>query len=29
MTDLSIIIPTYNRLWSLPKAVQSCLTVAA
>lgn len=22
--DLSIIIPTYNRLWSLPKAVASC-----
>lgn len=22
--DISIIIPTYNRLWSLPKAVQSC-----
>ena len=21
---LSIIIPTYNRLWSLPKAVESC-----
>lgn len=29
MTDISIIIPTYNRLWSLPKAVQSCLTIAA
>ena len=23
MTDLSIIIPTYNRLWALPKAVDS------
>jgi len=22
--DISIIIPTYNRLWSLPKAVESC-----
>ncbi|MES2377404.1 MAG: glycosyltransferase family 2 protein [Bacteroidota bacterium] len=22
--DISIIIPTYNRLWSLPKAVNSC-----
>ena len=22
--DVSIIIPTYNRLWSLPKAVSSC-----
>ena len=24
MSDISIIIPTYNRLWSLPQAVQSC-----
>jgi len=24
MTDLSIIIPTYNRLWALPRAVDSC-----
>jgi glycosyltransferase involved in cell wall biosynthesis len=24
MTDTSIIIPTYNRLWSLPRAVNSC-----
>ncbi|MFI5140683.1 MAG: glycosyltransferase family 2 protein [Sphingobacteriales bacterium] len=24
MVDVSIIIPTYNRLWSLPKAVSSC-----
>jgi glycosyltransferase involved in cell wall biosynthesis len=22
--DVSIIIPTYNRLWSLPKAIESC-----
>jgi glycosyltransferase involved in cell wall biosynthesis len=25
MIDISIIIPTYNRLWALPKAVDSCL----
>ena len=24
MKDVSIIIPTYNRLWSLPLAIQSC-----
>ncbi|RFZ82240.1 glycosyltransferase family 2 protein [Mucilaginibacter terrenus] len=24
MVDVSIIIPTYNRLWSLPKAISSC-----
>jgi len=24
MIDISIIIPTYNRLWSLPKAIESC-----
>ncbi len=24
MIDLTIIIPTYNRLWALPKAVESC-----
>lgn len=24
MPDVSIIIPTYNRLWSLPRAVNSC-----
>jgi len=24
MTDISVIIPTYNRLWCLPKAVESC-----
>ena len=29
MTDVSIIIPTYNRLWSLPNAVQSCLSTTA
>src|ERR1700744_5425229 len=22
--DISVIIPTYNRLWSLPSAVESC-----
>src|ERR1700674_1868992 len=26
MIDISIIIPTYNRLWGLPKAVDSCLS---
>ncbi len=26
MIDMSIVIPTYNRLWSLPKAVESCRT---
>ncbi|GEP56562.1 glycosyltransferase family 2 protein [Reyranella soli] len=26
MIDVSIIIPTYNRLWSLPKAIESCRT---
>jgi len=26
MTDLSIIIPTYNRIWALPKAVDSCFS---
>jgi glycosyltransferase involved in cell wall biosynthesis len=24
MTDISIIIPTYNRLWCLPQAIESC-----
>src|ERR1700730_816511 len=24
MPDVSVIIPTYNRLWSLPEAVESC-----
>jgi glycosyltransferase involved in cell wall biosynthesis len=22
--DVSVIIPTYNRLWALPRAVESC-----
>lgn len=26
MTGISVIIPTYNRLWSLPKAIESCLS---
>lgn len=29
MTDISVIIPTYNRLWSLPQAVESCRSAAA
>ena len=29
MIDISIVIPTYNRLWSLPQAVQSCLSTTA
>lgn len=29
MIDISIVIPTYNRLWSLPKAVQSCRSTTA
>jgi glycosyltransferase involved in cell wall biosynthesis len=24
MVDVSVIIPTYNRLWALPKAISSC-----
>lgn len=24
MSDISVVIPTYNRLWSLPQAVDSC-----
>src|SRR3569623_492396 len=24
MIDVSIIIPAYNRLWSLPRAIKSC-----
>jgi glycosyltransferase involved in cell wall biosynthesis len=26
MIDISIIIPSYNRLWALPKAIDSCST---
>lgn len=26
MIDVSVIIPTYNRLWALPKAVDSCFS---
>lgn len=26
MVDVSVIIPTFNRLWGLPKAVDSCLS---
>lgn len=29
MTDISVIIPTYNRLWSLPQAVDSCRCTGA
>ena len=29
MTDISVIIPTYNRLWSLPQAVESSRSAAA
>ena len=29
MIDISIVIPTYNRLWSLPNAVESCLSTTA
>ena len=29
MTDVSIIIPTFNRLWSLPAAVDSCAVSGA
>lgn len=28
MTDVSVIIPTYNRLWCLPRAVDSCRNTA-
>jgi glycosyltransferase involved in cell wall biosynthesis len=28
LVDLSIIIPTFNRLWSLPKAIESCRSTA-
>lgn len=27
MIDISVIIPTYNRLWALPKAVDSCASI--
>lgn len=26
MVDVSVIIPTFNRLWGLPKAIDSCLS---
>lgn len=29
VTDISVIIPTYNRLWSLPQAVESCRCAGA
>jgi glycosyltransferase involved in cell wall biosynthesis len=29
MADISVVIPTYNRLWALPKAVESCRSSAA
>ena len=29
MTDISVIIPTCNRLWALPQAVDSCRCAAA
>ena len=29
MTDVTIIIPTFNRLWSLPAAVESCAAAGA
>src|SRR4051812_30413827 len=25
MIDVSVVIPTYNRLWCLPRAINSCL----
>lgn len=28
MSDISVVIPTFNRLWSLPDAVQSCRSSA-
>jgi glycosyltransferase involved in cell wall biosynthesis len=28
MPDISVLIPTYNRLWSLPRAVDSCRAAA-
>ncbi|MDB5488346.1 MAG: glycosyltransferase family 2 protein [Reyranella sp.] len=29
MSDISVVIPTYNRLWALPQAVESCRTANA
>ena len=29
MIDISVVIPTYNRLWSLPKTVESCRSTTA
>ncbi|WP_428681613.1 glycosyltransferase family 2 protein [Reyranella sp.] len=29
MTDISVVIPTYNRLWALPQAVESCRCAGA
>jgi len=28
MSDISVVIPTYNRLWGLPEAVDSCRSAA-
>ncbi|MFO1087919.1 MAG: glycosyltransferase family 2 protein [Reyranellaceae bacterium] len=28
MTDISIVIPTFNRLWALPQAIDSCLAAS-
>jgi glycosyltransferase involved in cell wall biosynthesis len=29
MMDISVIIPTFNRLWALPRAIDSCLCASA
>jgi glycosyltransferase involved in cell wall biosynthesis len=29
MADISVVIPTYNRLWALPQAVESCRSATA
>lgn len=29
MKDISIVIPTFNRLWALPQAIDSCLSAGA
>lgn len=29
MSDISVVIPTYNRLWALPQAVESCRSANA